>query len=88
MSMTLIEALQKLAEALVENQRLEKRIRELEAELKVRPSSSNGVEKYMAEGTNTRRPGSDTGATSIQREGFVSDNEENPVQVNYEVDHR
>ena len=88
MSMTLIEALQKLAEALVENQRLEKRIRELEAELKVRPSSSHGVEKYMAEGTNTRRPGSDTGAQSIQRGGFETDNDENPVQVNYEVDHR
>jgi hypothetical protein len=88
MSMTLIEALQKLAEALVENQRLEKRIRELEAELKVRPSSSHGVEKYMAEGTNTRRPGSDTGAQSIQRGGFENDNDENPVQVNYEVDHR
>ena len=57
MPMTFIEALQKLAEALVENQRLEKRIRELEAELKVRPSSSHGVEKYMAEGANTRRPG-------------------------------
>ena len=88
MSMTLIEALQKLAETLVENQRLEKRIRELEAELKVRPSSSHGVEKYMAEGTNTRRPGSDTGAQSIQRGGFENDNDENPVQVNYEVDHR
>ena len=88
MSMTLIEVLQKLAEALVENQRLEKRIRELEAELKVRPSSSHGVEKYMAEGTNTRRPGSDTGAQSIQRGGFENDNDENPVQVNYEVDHR
>ena len=88
MSMTLIEALQKLSESLVENQRLEKRIRELEAELKVRPSSSHGVEKYMAEGTNTRRPGSDTGAQSIQRGGFENDNDENPVQVNYEVDHR
>ena len=86
--MTLIEVLQKLAEALVENQSLEKRIRELEAELKVRPSSSHGVEKYMAEGTNTRRPGSDTGAQSIQRGGFENDNDENPVQVNYEVDHR
>jgi hypothetical protein len=92
MSMTLIEALQKLAEALVENQRLEKRIRELEAELKVRPSSSHGVEKYMNPDANSgkrgNRPGSDTGATSLMREGFENDLEENPVQVNYEVDHR
>jgi len=42
----------------------------------------------MAEGTNTRRPGSDAGALSIQREDFVTDTEVNPVQVNYEVDHR
>ena len=88
MGISHVEALQQLLEARQQITVLTKRVLELEAELKVRPSSSHGVEKYMAEGTNTRRPGSDTGATSIQREGFVSDNEENPVQVNYEVDHR
>ena len=88
MGISHVEALQQLLEARQQITVLTKRVLELEAELKVRPSSSHGVEKYMAEGANTRRPGSDTGATSIQREGFVSDNEENPVQVNYEVDHR
>jgi hypothetical protein len=61
---------------------------ELEAELKVRPASAHGIEKYMAEGANTKVPGRDTGAQSIQRGGFENDLEENPVQVNYEVDHR
>ena len=88
MGISHVEALQQLLEARQQITVLTKRVLELEAELKVRPSSSHGVEKYMAEGANTRRPGSDTGAQSIQREGFVSDNEENPVQVNYEVDHR
>jgi hypothetical protein len=67
---------------------LQKRVNELEAELKVRPASAHGVEKYMAEGANTKRPGIDTGAQSINRGGFENDLEENPVQVNYEVPHR
>jgi hypothetical protein len=83
-----LEALQQLAEALQKNVALTKRVAELEAELKVRPSSAHGVEKYMAEGANTRRPGVDTGAQSINRGGFENDLEENPVQVNYEVPHR
>ena len=88
MGISHVEALQQLLEARQQITVLTKRVLELEAELKVRPSSSHGVEKYMAEGANTRRPGSDTGATSIQRGGFENDNDENPVQVNYEVDHR
>lgn len=86
--LTHLEAMQQLVKANEENLELRKRVRELEAELLVRPASSHGVEKYMAVGTNTRRPGSDAGALSVQREGFVTDTEENPVQVNYEVDHR
>lgn len=80
--------MQQLVEAQKEILELSKRIKQLEAELQIRPSSDHGVQKYMNPDANTKRPGSDTGALSIQREGFVSDAEENPVQVNYEVDHR
>ncbi|MGB8834157.1 MAG: hypothetical protein WCC95_18545 [Candidatus Sulfotelmatobacter sp.] len=71
-----------------EERKLRDRVRELEAELKIRPMPTHGLEKYINPDANTRPLGSDAGALSIQREGFVSDNEENPVQVNYEVDHR
>jgi hypothetical protein len=71
---------------------LNKRILDLEAEIKVRPSSSHGLEKYMSPDANNgvrgNRPGSDTGAHSIMRGDFVTDTEENPVQVNFEVPHR
>jgi hypothetical protein len=92
MALTHLEAMHKLVEVTEENARLRDRIRELEALLTVRPSSSHGLEKYMNPDANTgrrgNRPGSDTGALSLHRAGFETDTEENPVQVNYEVDHR
>jgi hypothetical protein len=88
MSMTLVEALQALVESQKENLELRKMVAQLQAEIRVRPASAHGIEKYMAEGANTKVPGRDTGAQSIQRGGFENDLEENPVQVNYEVDHR
>jgi len=92
MALTHLEAMHELVELTKENAKLRDRVRELEAELTIRPASTHGLEKYMNPDANSgkrgNRPGSDTGAMSLQRGGFETDTEENPVQVNYEVDHR